>query len=506
MVSDPFLLDSRKRKRAGGRTQGRAREEERVAEDSVTDVLLDEEGAAGSVSPPPADLDEEFAGELAADKRRRLAKQYLENVREEIEGADAQDLDNDIIARRLQLDVAEQRGVVYKRVGDTLDLTPEATKTRLSRVGSKGVTALAVAYPYAYTVSKDMELVKWDLRGKPKRTKHTRGGAQHRELHSDVSLNGHCDEILCVAVSDDGRYVATGGRDNRIVVWSTELLAPVRCVETRKGGPHTKGDVLGLLFRRGSHQLYAACADLRVRTYNSVELMAALETLYGHQDAVCGISALAQERCVTVGARDRSAMLWKISEELRLTFRSGDSERVVKDLEPGFSEGLLDCVAMVDELHFVTGSDNGSLALWLLAKKKPLCVVRCAHGVVPRKPSASYLAETDAGVRDAQQPPELPFPVTAVAALPYSDVFVLGLRDGVVRVWQILENLRLFEPVGELEGANGYVTGLAVVESKKREVVVVGGVGKEPRLGRWEKGAGGRNGLFTGKVCVKQTR
>ena len=68
--------------------------------------------------------DEEFAAESAADKRRRLAKQYLENLKENEFGDDdfnAQDLDDDIVSRRLQVDVAEGKGFIYKFLGDKLE-------------------------------------------------------------------------------------------------------------------------------------------------------------------------------------------------------------------------------------------------------------------------------------------------------------------------------------------------------------------------------------------------
>ena len=50
--------------------------------------------------------DEEFADETVNDKRRRLAKQYLENLKQNehelYDEFDAKDLDDDILARRLQ--------------------------------------------------------------------------------------------------------------------------------------------------------------------------------------------------------------------------------------------------------------------------------------------------------------------------------------------------------------------------------------------------------------------
>ncbi len=70
---------------------------------------------------------------------------------------------------------------------------------------------------------------------------------------------------------------------------------------------------------------------------------------------------LAGEKCVSVGARDRSARLWKIVEESQSVFRGGGAGKKVADSgeEAVYAEGSIDRVAMVDEDTFVTGSDSG---------------------------------------------------------------------------------------------------------------------------------------------------
>ena len=165
---------------------------------------------------------------------------------------------------------------------------------------------------------------------------------------------------MCVAASQDGKFVATGGQDTRIVVWDTDLLKALKVFKFHRGA------VTGLTFRRGTNQLYSCSADRSVKLW-SLDELAYVETLFGHQDEVVGITALAGERCVTVGARDRTARLWKIVEETQLVFRGGGGgggtesrrSRKNKDGSKCYEEGTIDCVAMIDEEHFVTGSDNG---------------------------------------------------------------------------------------------------------------------------------------------------
>ncbi|CCH42291.1 putative WD repeat-containing protein [Wickerhamomyces ciferrii] len=531
MAGDPFLSDpkSRKKRTRNNRNTSTTTKSnkkskptaEELADEEISGIS-DSDDEQGNVSYDDAkenpeddsedvDSEEEFGQESAADKRRRLAKQYLDNLKQETEDYefDAQDLDNDIIAKRLREDVAETKGHVYRFIADNLLLSD--IKPTITRVGSKALTGLSVRFPNAYTVSKDMELIKWDIKDfkrKPQRVKHTRGGKRFTEISNEPKNNGHCDEILTVAASPDGKYVVTGGRDKRLMVWSTESLAPLRALDTRD----RRGEVLGLTFRRGSDQLYASCADLKVRSY-SINQFAQLEILYGHQDHVVDISALGQERCVTVGSRDRTAMLWKIADETRLTFRGGEFEKKKKKKKDGeddlmdiddekfYSEGSIDCVSMIDDSHFVTGSDNGSISLWSLAKKKPLHIQHLAHGVLPEFTSEQASAESDAQKRDLQIPEAQPYWITSIHAIPYSNVFISGSWNGKLKVWKLDEKLRSFSLLGELPNARGVVTRIDVAEygnNNQESFRVIAALSKEHRLGRWiDAGSGARNSIYS---------
>ncbi|KAH3682621.1 hypothetical protein WICPIJ_006410 [Wickerhamomyces pijperi] len=545
MAGDSFFSDpkSKKRVRASKTTSLVSRKKGKTQASSVTperDSLGDEEisGISGSEDEQgnvsydeqdneddeedkELDSEEEFEGESAADKRRRLAKQYLENLQNETNtmkygeyAFDAKDLDDELITSRLKEDVAEQKGFVYRYIADKFLL--DEAKSQTTRIGSKGLTGVAVRFPYAYTVSKDMELIKWDIRDfskKPQRIRHVKGGKKYQEIRTEVQYNGHCDEILAVAVSPDGRFVVTGGRDKRIIVWSSEALAPIKVLPTKD----RRGEILGLTFRRNSDQLFVACADLKVRTY-SISQFAQLETLYGHEDLVADIAALGQERCVTVGARDRTAMLWKIADETRLTFRGGDTapkKRGKKDIEeeeeeeteePEFyAEGSIDCVTMVDDSHFITGSDNGSVSLWSLAKKKPIFTQYLAHGLSATMADTSASGEASEELRKLQVPKPLPYWITALHSVPYSDIFFSGSWDGSIRLWKLHENMRSFECIKKFEGVKGLVTRIDVCEQGKHgkeSFRVVASVSKEHRLGRWcDVGKNGvRNSLWSAVI------
>ncbi|ODV82159.1 component of small subunit processosome [Suhomyces tanzawaensis NRRL Y-17324] len=512
MAGDPFLSDpSKKRKNRSSRTTSvakksrsskadsapaRHKRQTQQEEDEITDgsdseteqVEFDAEQGSEELS-----SDEEFADENATDKRRRLAQQYLDNLGNQLDGGeefDAKDLDDDILARRLQVDVAENKGYIYKFFGEQVSSQKESTTITTTRIGSKHLTALAVRYPYLYTVSKDIELIKWNIsldKKKPQRIKHIKG---HRK-----NTKGHSDQINCVAVSSDGKFVVTGGMDSKLIIWSSENLAVLKVLETR-------APVNAITFRRGTDQLYAACADLKIRTY-SINQFTQLEILYGHQDNITDISSMAKETCVSVGSRDKTAMFWKIAEESRLTFRGGDFEKKKKkrDDEPEvvtYNEGAIEVVSMCDESKFVTGSDNGNVSFWSLAKKKPLSTQRLSHGLQPALASTKASAEVNEELSTRQVPQRQPYPITAIHSVPFSDIFITGSYDGSLRVWRIdQQNMRNFEMIGEIAGVKGCVVKIDSAEEKGK-LVVFALVSKEHRLGRWlGKIEGGRNALVS---------
>ncbi|KAL1881154.1 hypothetical protein VTK73DRAFT_4601 [Phialemonium thermophilum] len=492
-------------------------------------------------------------GETAAERRLRLAERYLDNVRQEVDdfGFDAEEIDRDIIAERLQEDVAEAKGKVYRRIAKQLDLH-SASRT-LFRWNSKTVTSVAMCFPYVYTTSTDGMLVKWKLqdlpqdqypqttrrkpkkppappRKRPERVASVRGDSRKSK---DKTYQGHTGPILTVAASQDGKFVATGGADKRLVVYDAATLRPLRAFT------HHRDAVTGLVFRRGTNQLYSCSKDRTVKVW-SLDELAYVETLFGHQDDVVDIDALAQERCVSVGARDRTARLWKIVDETQLIFRGGLVEKKPPPPSSGlhpFSiahEGSMDRIAMIDDDLFVTGSDNGALALWSLQKKKPLHVLPRAHGMDPalRPEEASADAHPDPSV----VPPPQPRWITALCALPYSDLILSGSWDGFVRVWRLSPDKRKIEPVGVLGGAKreesepleingakdpldrsqtesddvdqgglikGIVNDIKLCERGDRGkdgICIVVALGKEHRLGRWKVFKGGRNGAMVFEV------
>ncbi|KAF2876818.1 WD40-repeat-containing domain protein [Massariosphaeria phaeospora] len=515
----------------------------------------------------------EDENETAAEKRLRLAERYLDNIRNEVEeevGFDAADIDRDLIAERLIHDVAETKGKIYRTISEDLDFGAASSIFGKSNL-QHAVTGCAVRLPHAWTVSKDLIVEKWEiidpqtynntgsdrptniaLRRKPKRLFWRKG---NKNKKGDRNYLGHTGEIISIAVSDSGKYLATGDKHARLIIWDADTLTP------RKLFTRHRDAVTSLSFRRGTEQLFSGGADRAVIVWSAPE-SAYIETLVGHQDTVIGIAGgleANQETCVSVGARDRSARLWRVVEENQLVFHGGgtarqkgldklrkgrfgakvDEDDAIKtgpgkgdvdgkdDAPIAYAEGSMDCVALLDASLFVTASDNGALSLWSTNRKKPLFTVPLTHGRDLPTPPDEMSADVDAATT-GRPGPRLARYVTALATVPFADLILTASWDGWIRAWRVGSDKRTLEAVGKvgripLDGndndANGIeptdddpilirgiVNGLSVQERGdrgKEGLCIVAAVGKEPRLSRSMTVKTARNGIYILEVPKK---
>ncbi|KAG5290152.1 ribosomal RNA-processing protein [Histoplasma ohiense] len=423
-----------------------------------SEISIEEEGS-----------EEESENEPAADRRLRLAERYLENIREEVDeiGFDAAEIDRDLIAERLKEDVDESKGRIYRQISSQLSFSTASHS--FFRADTQSTTAIAVHSPFVYTVSKDKTLIKWELttpnpnppteqnavikngestrtkrpqRKKPKKIKSVRGLQQTDE---GGEPQGHIGNILTVAVSPSGDFVATGGTDRRIVIWDSATLTPLKTFNQHRDS------VSGLSFTRrissssSGEQLFSSSFDRTIKTWSlSPGAHAYVETLFGHQDHVIAVDSMALDQCVSVGARDRTARLWKVVDETQLVFRGGNSKG------SSYVEGSIDCVAVLPPAHFVTGSDSGAISLWSIYKKKPLYTIHQAHGVDPVPPLDELSSELDPVVAKNNTRNMSPNPrwITALTTLPGTDIVLSGSWDGWIRAWKISEDKRVITPLG----------------------------------------------------------
>lgn len=292
----------------------------------------------------------------------------------------------------------------------------------------------------------------------------------------------HKGAIYAVAASEDDKWVVTGGADKLVGVW--------RDGEWVTGMRGHKDAVSSVVFpplaNQSAHVLSASLG--RHLALHSLSTLSALDTFFGHQDAVPSVSALKPTAAVTAGGRDRTCRWWKVEEEVQLVLRSGGKTR---DGEREYVEGSVDVVCALDDSHFVSGGDTGTICLWSTGKKKPIYSKVLAHGT-----------DTD-GHNSLVESTKEPAPrwITALAALRGTNLFASGSWDGHVRLWAMDAELRTFKPAGEFE-LGGFVNVLQILQLGD-DIVLAAAVGREPRLGRWISLKKARNGLFIASLDIK---
>ncbi|GAA5958683.1 hypothetical protein JCM8115_000323 [Rhodotorula mucilaginosa] len=509
-----------------------------------------------------------------------------QNGRAEDYGFDAADLDRDIIAERLQQDVLEHTGKLHLNVASTLQLPiPSTSIFRTPAKGHRGCVTSAVAShdgQWLYTSSKDGAIMKYDLSAvssvapsssttsadpssspriartaylrKAVSESQKRDGEKHKRFDAAAQdkgkgkevAEGHTDEILDLAISHDGRILASAGRDKVIGCWNVE----------GDGGKWTRGlgghkDAVGsIAFRLGTTELYSSSFDRTVKVFD-LSTLSYIETLFGHQDSILSIDALRGELAVTAGGRDKTVRFWKVMEESQLVFRGGGASRMrnvldgaleddgVEDEERKrrrrqaeakgpvkFVEGSIDCVAMVDDSTLLSGGDSGTICLWTITKKKPIFRLDLAHGI------NEHASETEGIIGTPRW-------ITALSCLPYGDVFGSGSWDGEIRLWKIDERLRSFSPLttisapgfvnsiqlvapslrptkesqqsavsaqagkGRKTDSDAEAAGLSSTTSPRKNLLVVAAMSKEPRLGRWMRFKEAKDGAVVAVIPMQ---
>ncbi|NXN11590.1 U3IP2 protein, partial [Indicator maculatus] len=382
---------------------------------------------------------EEEVEETPQEKKLRLAKLYLEELRQHGESCLAP-VPGVMLLGHCHAWGRGQGSPAHISLSLQVQ-PPDPASIRVLRGHQLPVTCLVISPDdrFIFSASKDGSLIKckWEVESGKRLcvVPGAKKGTEERHM-------GHASHVLCMAISSDGKYLATGDRNKLIMIWDAATCKRLHIFTGHRDA------VSGLSFRKGTHQLYSASHDRSVKVWNVAE-NAYVETLFGHQDVITGLDSLSRECCVTSGGRDGSVRLWKIPEESQLVF-SGH-------------QGSIDCIQLINEEHMVSGADDGSIALWGLTKKKPLALARQAHGMQ--------------GNQDLQQP----YWISAVAALRSSDLLATGSHSASVKLWKCSEGFRKLEPLWDIPLV-GFVNSLKFSSAGD---FLVAGLGQEHRLGRW---------------------
>ncbi len=268
---------------------------------------------------------------------------------------------------------------------------------------------------------------------------------------------GNSRIIYSIAFSPDGRFIASGGVDNTLKLWSLEDGSTVK---TFKGH---RNFVNSVAFSPDGRRLASASEDGTVKLWD-IEDGSCLNTLKGHQDSVWSVAFFPDGERLASGSTDGTIRLWQTSAGLPYRIinsrsgyvysvsissdgkylASGGAGRAIKvwDAESGARRltleghsGAVNSVAFSGAGdHLVSGSDDGSVKVW-----------RLSDGVCLKtfKPSQ--------------------YPVLAVAYSPDGAFVFAGGSDRMVNAWNASQGTL----VRTFQGHSGSVKSLALSRDGK---------------------------------------
>ncbi|XP_008794456.2 U3 snoRNP-associated protein-like YAOH [Phoenix dactylifera] len=490
---DPFFETDTKRRRKG----------RYAANDGDDDLESDDELADdGGEEEEPAEPEE-----TADEKRVRMAREHLERIRaiarkveEEEEGEEDEEERREeregrrdsLVAEFLQKGQLEESGRVRRFLASRVLSSETLDEFRLLLKHRQSVTSVALAEDDSrgFSASKDGAILHWDVES----------GKSEKYLwpSEDVLISHYAKapqnpsikrskHVLALAVSSDSRYLASGGLDRHIHLWDTRTREHIQAFHGHKG------PVSCLTFRQGTSQLFSGSFDRTIKLWNA-EDRTHMDNLFGHQSEILTIDCLRKERLLTAG-RDRTMRLWKVPEESQLIFRAPASS--------------LECSCFINDSEFLSGSDDGSIELWSILRKKPTHIIKNAHApplypnnhlhkeVTERMPDGG---NTENGICKSESYLSAHSWVSSVAVCRGSDLAATGAGNGVVRIWAIESDNKGIRPLFSCPLV-GYINSLAFAKSGR---FLLAGVGQEPRLGRWGRVPAARNGVAIHSIRLKE--
>jgi WD40 repeat protein len=241
------------------------------------------------------------------------------------------------------------------------------------------------------------------------------------------ALPGHEGTVMALAISPDGKSMATASFDRTVRIWN---MAPGQCLHELRG--HTDA-VRALAFSADGRRIASAGSDLSIRFWN-VDDGSPVRVWVGHGDAIRSLTFSPNGDFLISAANDRTIKIWNAQD--------GSLLRSI------FDEDKVQSVACSpDGLLLASGNEKNTVELWQLATGS---LWKSLPGHTGKVRSVTFSADgktlasggEDKTVRlwnvaTGQEMLVLPTEhyVNGLAFNPQKPVLAAALHDGTVKIW-----------------------------------------------------------------------
>jgi WD40 repeat protein len=178
--------------------------------------------------------------------------------------------------------------------------------------------------------------------------------ALHRSVlasHALLTIQAHNAPVWSVALSPDGKRLATASQDGMVKVWDVATGKQLLALQVFSSSTLLKGGVNGVAFSPDGKLLATGSDDAQVRLWDPVTGQL-IRTLSGHTDPVLMVSFSPDGTRLGSASADETAKVWDVPTGRELLTLQGHTDSVRSIT---FSP---------DNKRISTGSDDGTARIW----------------------------------------------------------------------------------------------------------------------------------------------
>lgn len=192
-----------------------------------------------------------------------------------------------------------------------------------------------------------------------------------RDLSCIRSFEGHSDKVLFSLFSADESRVASYAKDKTLRVWNASNGVELTAIKPYTGN----NEVLAIALNENGTIAAAAGDDKKIYVYN-VENGEQLAELSGHTDSVDALCISRDGRTLLSGGWDYSLKLWNL-----------ETKRLIKTLE-GHTGDVISVSLSADGKRALSGSFDKKMIFWDLERESMICSFRESSVHAAKEPTA----------------------------------------------------------------------------------------------------------------------